>query len=596
MKNLRAFTLVVITLVFSSGSFAVTSKATLKTATIYFNGAELTHKASVFLNNGENEVSIEGLSPQIDQNSLNVKVNNGVMVTSTEFSVNYLEPAKENPTVKLLRDSLELYQVDLNKVASSLKINKDLLLLLRKGVETNLSLLEKGSTVADISSNMDLYKTKATALDALISTDTKAKDKIDKQIARISNQLQQELGRGGKNTGVLKLTLSAPAASEASITVSYFTTAASWTPYYDINVVSSDKPIKILGKSKVRQTTGLDWNQVLLTLSTANPTFNKNASFLNTWFLDYIKPTYQYETMLEQSPIYSIQSDQMVTSGYRTTNKKSDASVSEPLYLVDYEVVSAEYAKSLNPNFIKSTRVINDNEILQKYGAQARNGVVEIITKSIEDFITQTDRALTAEYKLDMPYTIPGNGKEQSVDLKSYETAVTLNYYCAPKLDSQTYLLAEISDWNKLNLLSGKANVSFEGSYVGETTIDVNSTEPKLKLTLGSDKRVTVTREKVKDFSTVKTFGQTTKMILTYKLTIKNNQTKAIHAVLKDQYPISTNKDIVVELLKETSPACENNKETGIITWELDLEPGASETYTISYSVQYPKGSRLNLE
>ena len=596
MKTRRTSVLLAIILVCGSVSFAVNTKATLKTATIYFNGAQLTHVASATLTNGENEISIEGLTPQIDRNSLKVKVNNGVMVTSTEFSVNYLEPAKDNPSVKLLRDSLELYQVDLNKVVSSLKINKDLLILLRKGVETNLSLLEKGSTVADISSNMDLYKTKATALDVLIATDSKTKDKIDKQITRISNQLQQELGKGGKNSGVLKLTLAAPAASEASVTVSYFTTAASWTPYYDINVVSTDKPIKILGKSKVRQTTGLDWNQVELTLSTANPTFNKNASFFNTWFLDFIQPTYKL-AMMEQASAYNVKSDAVARGFAKSSTQDSESTAnSEPLYLVDYEIVSAEYAKSLNPNFIKSMRVLNDNQTIQHYGSQAKNGVVEIITKSMEDFITQTDKALTVEYKLDMPYTIPGNGKEQSVDLKSYETPVMLTYYCAPKLDTETYLLAEIADWNKLNLLSGKANISFEGSYVGETTIDANSTEEKLKLTLGSDKRVSVTREKVTDFSSVKTFGSTTRMVLTYKLTIKNNQTKAIHAVLKDQYPISTNKDIVVELLKETTPACDNNKETGILTWELDLEPGDSHTVTTSYSVQYPKGSRLNLE
>ena len=597
MRTLRKFVLFAMMLVSISG-FAVNTKATLTNATVYFNGAKLIHTASATLTSGENEVSIEGLSPQIDRNSLKIKVNNGVMVTASEFSVNYLEQTKDNASVKLLRDSLELYQADLIKVTTSIRINKDLLSLLRKGVDHNLSLVEKGATVAEITSNMDLYKTKATALDASLVIDSKKKELLDQQITRLTNQLQQEIGKSGKNTGILKLTLTAPAGSVATFLVSYFTLSASWTPYYDINIASTDKPINILGKAKVRQTTGLDWNQVKLTLATAKPSFNKEASYFSTWFLDYVRPMQRYG--MAAAPSYKLESeavtlDEVVSVAYGTSSKNSKASNS-PLYVLDGEIVTEIYAQSLDPNYIKSMEVLKGQQAESQYGSEGRNGVVVITTKSMEDFITQTETALNVEYKMDMPFTIPGNGKEQTVDLKSYETSANFNYYCAPKLDAETYLLAEISDWASLNLLSGKANITYDGFYVGETNINTNSTEDKLKLTLGTDKRVSVIREKVKDFSSIKTFGSNTKVVLTYKLTIKNNQTKAIHAVLKDQYPISTNKDIVVELLQETTPACYNDKETGLLTWELDLQPGESQFFILSYSVQYPKGSRLNLE
>lgn len=595
MKTLRKSLFLAFVLVCSSAVFAVNTKATLKKANVYFNGAELMHTASASLTSGENEVFIEGLSPQIDLNSLKIKVNNGVMVTASEFSVNYLEPTKDNPSVKLLRDSLELYQADLTKVTTSIKINKDLLTLLRKGVEHNLSLVEKGATVAEINTNMDLYKTKATALDALVVSDTKKKDQLDQQLARLNNQLQQEIGKSGKNTGALKLTLAAPAATSATFNISYFTTSASWTPYYDINIASTDKPISILGKAKVRQTTGLDWNQVKLTLATAKPSFNKEASYFSTWFLDYVQPMLSTRYALD-GVVAGVQMEQAEARTFAYGANMKTTAAPQPIYILDGEIISSDYAQSLDPSYIKSMEVLKGAQAESQYGSEGKNGVVRITTKSMEDFITQTETALNVEYKMDMPFTIPGNGKEQTVDLKSYETAANFNYYCAPKLDTETYLLAEIADWASLHLLSGKANITYDGSYVGETNINTNSTEDKLKLTLGTDKRVSVIREKVKDFSSVKTFGSNTKAVLTYKLTIKNNQTKAIHAVLKDQYPISTKKDIVVELLKETTPACYNDKETGLLTWELDLQPGESQSFTLSYSVQYPKGSRLNLE
>ena len=66
--------------------------------------------------------------------------------------------------------------------------------------------------------------------------------------------------------------------------------------------------------------------------------------------------------------------------------------------------------------------------------------------------------------------------------------------------------------------------------------------------------------------------------------------------VLKDQYPISTQKNIEVELIsKDTTPWTANKEDMGVITWEEELKPGETKVYQISYSVKYPKGSNLNL-
>jgi hypothetical protein len=65
--------------------------------------------------------------------------------------------------------------------------------------------------------------------------------------------------------------------------------------------------------------------------------------------------------------------------------------------------------------------------------------------------------------------------------------------------------------------------------------------------------------------------------------------------VVKDQYPISTQRRIEVTLLKETTPWTANNEEVGVISWEEEFEAGETKTYQISYSVKYPKDMRLNL-
>jgi len=214
---------------------------------------------------------------------------------------------------------------------------------------------------------------------------------------------------------------------------------------------------------------------------------------------------------------------------------------------------------------------------------------------SMDDYVTQTENQLNLTFNIDLPYTIPGNGKEQSIDLKNQEVDASFKYYCAPKLDAETYLLAEIADWEKLNLLSGSANITYDGTYVGETYIDAASTQQNLTLTLGVDKRIAVKREKMKEYSSTGLFGNDVRQEFAYLMTVRNNRNEVVRMVLKDQYPISTLRDITVELLKETTPPTVNMTELGVVTWEYDMQPGETSTFRMVYSVKYPKGRTLNL-
>ena len=92
-------------------------------------------------------------------------------------------------------------------------------------------------------------------------------------------------------------------------------------------------------------------------------------------------------------------------------------------------------------------------------------------TAGMNDYVTQSENQLNYTFNIDLPNTIPGNGKEQSIELKNQEVSATFKYYCAPKLYIETFLIAEIADWEKLNLLSGSANITYDGTYVGETFI-----------------------------------------------------------------------------------------------------------------------------
>ncbi len=517
----------------------------LNEATVFFRGAELSHSASSPLVSGENEIHIEGLSPNIDRNSLKIKTTNGVIVTAYEFTVDYLSGSKKTaPALKRLQDSVLIYEKRLEQINTEINITKDLQSFLQKGMDKNISGSEKGLGIDELVKTMDYYKNKAKELQNTQSDNNRKKEEAEIALKQLKQQLEQESVKNNKTSGILKLTLSSPVTNTCRFNISYYTPLAGWTPYYEMNITSTDKPVQIISKSKVRQTTGLDWEKIKLALSTSAPSNGKTAPLFNAWFLDFSRPLHARKEMMLQNSF------------------------------------SYERAEVLP---VEEATVEDDQEI-------------QYTASTINDYITPYESELNMVYTIDIPYNIPGNGKEQNINLQTKEANAEYKYYCAPKLDTETYLLAEIPDWQRLNLMSAPVNITYDGTYVGESYIDAGSTHEKLALTLGSDKRVSVKREKMHDYSTTKFIGSDKKQEFIYKLTVRNNQNKPVKMVLKDQYPISTQKNIVVELLsKNTTPWTAHVESLGVITWEEELQPGETKEYRIGYSVKYPKDSNINL-
>ncbi|MCL2131564.1 MAG: mucoidy inhibitor MuiA family protein [Lentimicrobiaceae bacterium] len=569
MNKIKIFSVTLLAVAFFGKASAQEGKmnaAKLKEATVFFAGAELVHETSIALQKGNSEVKISGLSPTVDKNSIKIKTSAGVLVSSFEFSTDYLtEKTPNNEEIKKLKESIETAEKQLAKINTSLKINKEMLSILQKSIIKNVEGSESGLAINDLKQTLDYYKTKSLETEELIRLDTEEKQKTERDIGRMQRQLDQESMKNDKLSGVLTLSLVATNAAACDFIISYYTPSARWIPYYDINTQSIQKPIKITHKAKVSQTTGMDWNNVKLSLSTSSPSFGKAAPLFNAWFLDFVDTKTNIAVRANrESTNYYIDGVPATMSGVRITTQNT----------YSYDKKSEGYVGG---------------------GTGSGAGKYKEETLFMDDYVQQSENHLNLFYEINLPYSIPGNGKEVNIELKNQEVPADFKYYSAPKLDIETYLLAEIADWQKLNLLSGKANITYDGTYVGETFINASSTLENLALTLGSDKRVAVKREKLTEFSSTKSIGSETRQTLTYQLTVRNNQNVPINMTLKEQYPISTQREIEVELFKETTMPTFNNTETGVVTWEFELQPGEQKIFKLSYSVKYPKGRTVNL-
>ncbi len=587
--------------------YIISSK--VEEAAVFYNGAELVHTAKAALVKGSSEVYVDGFSPSTDPKSIKVKTTNGVVVSSFEFSVNYLSDESLGEQAQKLKEEIKTQQKEYEKVNTAIHINEEMLNMLRESIEKKTSGPKKGADIDDLMKALDFFKTKSVELEDALFEDREKSTSIREKINDLSAQFNQESAKNTKTSGVLKLNLSAPADTDCDLMIRCYTANAGWYPYHDINVASADSPIKVVSKAKVRQTTGIDWEKVKITLSTAVPSMGKTAPLFNAWFLNFVEPYRPRAAVPTEHMKFQKNNARLVQNAYSYDSKAAeisavmapeeeccDSAYSEPIYVVDGSVVDSGYFYTLDQSMIKENVYLEPAAVASTLGYHAPGGAYVITLKSgMEDFVTESENQLNVTYEIDLPYSIPGSGKEQSIELKSSEVSASFIYYCAPKLDYETYLIAEIAGWESLGLLSGTANVTYDGTFIGETYINADSTHDKLSLTLGTDRRVTVKREKLKEFSSKGLFGSDVKQEFAYRLTVRNNRTTAGRMILKDQYPISSNKEITVELSKESTPFSVNKEDIGVVTWEYDMQPGETKVFNLVYSVKYPKGKELNL-
>ena len=153
-------------------------------------------------------------------------------------------------------------------------------------------------------------------------------------------------------------------------------------------------------------------------------------------------------------------------------------------------------------------------------------------------------------------------------------------------MDNDAFLIAQIDRWDSLSLLPGQANIIMDNVYLGKSFLNPNTTEDTLNLSLGRDKRVSINRKLIKEFKSVKR-NDTKTETFTYEITVKNNKNKSIELLLKDQYPISQTKEVEVVLTEDGSANIDS--ETGLMNWNIKLQPGESKKIRFSYQIKYPK-------
>ncbi len=505
--------------------------AKVKAATVYFSSVELAQTTTATLPKGTSEIVVKNLADYLNENTLQIGAPSNVTVLSVQFTNNYIseyEIDEKSPLIKTVRDSIRLVEKEIQKVNNAKETEVKTIELLDKNQQ--VSGLNSGLNVAELMKMMAFYKAKRSESRNAIDGLEDRRIKLNEALLRLKSKLEINTKKEEKTSqGKLVIQVMNDVAGIVDFDINYISNSASWSPFYDLRADNIASPINMMYKAQVVQNTGIDWKKVKLTLSSGNPNQNNQAPILNAWWLQYGNQ-YAYRKDTNQAMRNQIQS---VSQG-----------------------VAVEAAKEMDAT-------------------------------SISDFTTVSENQLNISFDIDIPYDILSNGKAHSVALKELQLPSTYKYYAAPRVEKEAFLLAEISDYSKYNLLPGEANIIFEGLYVGKTYINANQTSDTLNLSMGRDKKISIKREKVVDKSGTKFLSSKKEQTFTYDITVRNNKKEAVQLLLKDQYPLSPDKEI--EVILAESDGAKVNVETGILTWELNLKANETRKIRLSYKVKYPK-------
>lgn len=544
-------------------------------ATVFLSGAQVYRSAKVSLKAGKNVYVLGGLSPFLNQQTLQVKGTGDFTILSAVQRMNPVideNVQKKAAFLSAKMDSIH-QKIEAEKInAAVLKSQEELLDKMQ-----TVSQIQKPISPAEISEALTYRQQKLTELrlKAIEINNKLAKLKEDSDI--FYKQLVAETLKQNLSTSEVSVTITATKEMETTLEISYFVPNAGWTPFYDFRVKDISQPMQLTHKANVFQQTGEDWNEIQLTLSNANPYQDNTIPQLEAWRLR--------EEAGDKDP--NTPNNVTVDGAGRILDSDNDGVadvLDEEKYTPRGQLVDAKGVAKTNTNILKTSK---DAKAEAYYLAKQSE-------KSLDIPITQKAQQTVFSYEINVPYTIIADGKYNMVEIKNVEVPVLYQYYAVPKLQKEAFLLALIKNWESYDLLEGEANLFFEGTYIGKSYLHLQNAGDTLQISLGIDKAVTVNRVKQKETDSRQFIGNQQTANRFFEISARNNKKQAIEILITDQFPQSTQADIVVENREYNGGKLD--EKTGKVQWLIPVKSGEEQKVKLKYSVKYPKNISIDLE
>jgi uncharacterized protein (TIGR02231 family) len=488
--------------------------------TVFLNGAELHQSSKVELVQGKNMVKFTGLSSKLDANSIVVDIEEkNATILSVYSSNNFLADPISNPKTKPLKDSIESLNDQLAYVNGAIETyTNEKTMLNRDGAILGK---DKGSNVDEIKKSVDFFDQKCSEINVMLNASYKSQKKLTARLNLLYKQLSELNAVINPPSSEVTVLVLAGQAGTFNFGLKYRVRDAGWEPKYDIRVDAITKPVNLFYRANIFNNTGVDWVDVKMKLSTADPQQGAQYPKLKQWKLN-----------------------------------EDDSSKLE----ATYQETQNEELKTENNNINFKTIEVDE---------------------------------LSAEFDIEQPYTIPADSKPYLVDVTNKSLDATYEYVSVPKMDKDAFLVAKVVGWSDLNLVSGDASIYFNGTYIGQSRINILEISDTLELSLGRDSKIAISRLMKSEVNDHHIIGNNEKEVYKYETVVKNNHEAPVTIKIQDQVPVENDSRINVSI-SEVSGGIYNTS-SGEVTWKMTLQPGEIKKLVFDFTVKSPKEFRPHM-
>jgi hypothetical protein len=603
--------------------------ATLKHVTVFTNGAQVERAHSANLLAGEQVITFTGLSPYTDVKSMQIKARGKLTVLGVNYRTIHPDSLQR---IKQLREAEKLVKLTDEK-ERELKAQLEVVNAQLELVKTNCSTGSRTAVtpLANIKELNNYYaqetlelKKKVIAIDQELAKLADIREKQEKTVDSIAHLKLKSIIEAD-------LKLQVPQAGKVEFDLTYYVKNAGWYPTYDLRSDGLGQPLQLSYKAHMFQKTKEEWNNIPVTLSSANPSLSNIAPELRTYWLNFGKQAPRYDNALatdgsvsgvvldeQDEPLIGCSVMVVGTSLGTVTDINGHYSIALPRGKNQIKFAYVGYLSqtcSVNSSTL-NVRMKEDDTTLEEvvvvgYGVSGKgkgkssrkqNDIYKAppIVKDEEmfesDLIAVNEQKAQFGYEFDIkqPLTLSSDGKTTTTEIARYQLPATYQYLGIPRADKDAFLIADATDWLQHSLLEGEANVYFENSFIGKTILDPTVANDTLHFSLGRDNGIRIQRTKVSARSTRRLLASSQEQNMTWRITVKNSRQEAVSLTLQDQIPVSENSNITVTT--EELSGGQLDKSTGIVVWQLQLQPNEQREFIIQYRVKYPKSRHLVVE
>ena len=397
---------------------------------------------------------------------------------------------------------------------------------------------------------MDFLQAERTGADAQVYALNRKKEEIKEDIDWIRRDLNL-LKQGARSGYRVAIDCAVTSAGDLTFDLTYIVPGTVWIPEYRISFDPGKKEVALVYNARMKQTTGEDWKNIDITLSTAMPHAGAAPPELQPHYLSQRMPRARKSMNFEESDEMAGRSVSIASVDVEAPHLRGGRADH-----VEAQVVSSEFAAS----FLVPAKIDLDT------GADSKR-------------IRITEGTMPAE----------------------------LSLYTAPRLRDDVFIKGLVTNSLGAPVLAGIAEVYIDtkapgggvsSTFVGRQQLDTFADGQEFPLHLGVDQNIKITHKLEKREYVEKEGKKWKKIRYHYLITLENFKKEAAEIVLQDRIPVSTMKEVKVEKVDMT-PKPDERRDDGIVTWNLNPAAGGKIEIRISYTIAFPgewPEHSLNLE